>query len=206
MRKYFCLILLTLFTILVEAQTNWSANWITEPDCTNELNSWYCLRKDFLVNEIPDSALAKIAIDSKYWLWINGSLVVFEGGLKRIPSPENTYFDELDIAPYLVKGKNNISVLGWYFGKDGFSHFNSGKFGFLFECITPDFKILSDDSWKVIKNPAYQTCPAPFPNFRLPESSIKYDATLDMGDWFDVDYSTENWKIAEVLGACSCVR
>jgi len=200
MKKYFFLILFTVSNIVLEAQINWSAIWITEPDCTNEPNSWYCFRKDFIINDLPDSALAKIAVDSKYWLWINDSLVVFEGGMKRGPGPQDTYFDELDIAKYLIKGKNNLSMLGWFFGKDGFSHKNSGKFGFLFECIIPDLKILSDNTWKVKQNPAYQTCPAPFPNFRLPESSIKYDARLDMGVWYAKDYTTEDWETAKMLG------
>jgi hypothetical protein len=30
------------------------------------------------------TAMTKIAVDSKYWLWVNGQLVVREGGLKRI--------------------------------------------------------------------------------------------------------------------------
>jgi alpha-L-rhamnosidase len=182
------------------AQDNWQAKWITDPDCKNESNAWYCFRKDFILDKLPKKALAKIAIDSKYWLWINGKMVVFEGGLKRGPNPKDTYYDMVDISAYLTKGANNISALGWYFGKDGFSHMNSGKFGFLFECITPEITILTDASWKVMQNDAYQTCPSPLPNFRLPESSIKYDATKDMGTWYVNDYSVQNWKNARVLG------
>ena len=44
-------------------------------------------------------------------------MVVFEGGLKRGPNPEDTYCDEVDLAPYLKKGKNQVAVLVWYFGK-----------------------------------------------------------------------------------------
>ena len=184
----------------LNAQGVWRAKWITDPDCINETNSWSCFRKDFLLKNLPKKAIAKIAIDSKYWLWVNGEMVVFEGSLKRGPNPKDTYYDEVDITDYLTEGANNISVLGWYFGKDGFSHVNSGKFGFLFECITPELNILSDESWKVIKNEAYQTCPAPFANFRLPESSIKYDARKDLGVWYDNDYSVQRWKNAKVLG------
>jgi len=71
--------------------------------------------------QVPDEAIARIAADSKYWLWINDNLVVFEGGLKRGPNPEDTYYDEVDIAPYLKAGSNTIAALVWYFGKQGFS-------------------------------------------------------------------------------------
>ena len=54
----------------------------------------------------PEKAVAQIAVDSKYWLWINGQLAVFEGGVKRGPTPKDTYYDEVDLAPFLQKGKN----------------------------------------------------------------------------------------------------
>lgn len=200
MNKYIFLLVLIFININQNVQANWSASWITEPNCKNEPNSWYCFRKDFRLEKKPNTAIAKIAIDSKYWLWVNGLLVVFEGGLKRGPNPNDTYYDEVDISKYLVKGTNNISVLGWYFGKNGFSHKSSGKFGFLFECITPDIKIKSDSSWKVKKNSAYQTCPPPLPNFRLSESSIKYNATKGLGLWYSNDFSVHDWKNSVELG------
>lgn len=120
MRKYLLLLTFTVITLQLEAEVNWPANWITDQDGQNEPNSWFCFRKEFTLGEIPKTAIAKIAVDSKYWLWINGSLVVFEGGLKRGPSPQDTYYDELDISTYLINGENNISALGWCFGKDGF--------------------------------------------------------------------------------------
>jgi alpha-L-rhamnosidase len=200
MNKIILIFVLFFQISFVDAQDIWRAKWITDPDCQNESNSWFCFRKDFSLEKLPERAIAKIAIDSKYWLWINGKMVVFEGGLKRGPNPKDSYYDTIDISGYLTQGSNNISVLGWYFGKDGFSHVSSGKFGFLFECITPEINILSDASWKVIKNDAFQTCPAPFPDFRLPESSIKYDATKDLGIWYANNYSVQRWRNAKVLG------
>ncbi|WP_434037621.1 alpha-L-rhamnosidase C-terminal domain-containing protein [Formosa sp. 4Alg 33] len=202
--KFIILFFLVLFPCSKTiAQDQWKASWITDPAPATQdtSNVWYSLRKDFSLNDAPKEALAKIAVDSKYWLWVNGELVVFEGGLKRGPNPTDTYYDEKDIAKYLKKGKNTISVLAWYFGKDGFSHNSSGQFGFIFECITPSIQILSDDTWKIKHNIAYETCPEPFPNFRLSESSIRYDARKDLGEWYQNNYSTEKWKNARVLGS-----
>lgn len=184
----------------LSGQDKWQAKWITDPSSLSEANSWYCFRKDFPLERVPLKALAKIAIDSKYWLWVNGTMVVFEGGLKRGPNPNDTYYDKVDISNYLTKGTNTIAVLGWYFGKSGFSHVTSGKFGFIFECITPEMKVISDSSWKVKRHPAYGTCPAPLPNFRLPESSIRFDGRNDIGSWFTKDYSVGNWSNAKMLG------
>lgn len=200
MKKRLIIIFLIFHVFHVTAQDHWQAHWITDPSAKNEVNSWYSFRKDFSLEKTPQKALTKIAIDSKYWLWINGELVVFEGGLKRGPTPKDTYYDEIDIAQYLKKGKNNISVLGWFFGKEGFSHKNSGQFGFLFQCISPEIHIISDSSWKVTQNTAYESCPEPLPNFRLPESSIRYNAQKDIGNWQGTNFNTSHWKQAKILG------
>lgn len=201
MKKLFLFVLIALQVVNLCGQNRWEAKWITDPNSLSEANSWYCFRKDFSLNKVPLEALAKIAIDSKYWLWVNGTMVVFEGGLKRGPNPNDTYYDKVDISKYLTKGTNTIAVLGWYFGKNGFSHISSGKFGFIFECITPEMKVLSDSSWKVVRHPAYGSCPAPLPNFRLPESSIQYDGRKDIGSWFAADYSVSGWSNAKMIGA-----
>ncbi|MDR0541479.1 MAG: glycoside hydrolase, partial [Dysgonamonadaceae bacterium] len=82
--------------------TNAQSRWITSTDeKVNEPNTWIAYRKDVSVEKVPAAVIARIAVDSKYWLWINGEMVIFEGGLKRGPNPRDTYYDELDIAPFL---------------------------------------------------------------------------------------------------------
>lgn len=167
---------------VVSAQP-WQAKWITAADSKDTANSWFGFRKDFSLKAAPHQAIAKIAADSKYWLWINGEPAVFEGGLKRGPNPNDTYYDELDIAPYLKKGKNTITVKLWFFGKHGFSHNSSGQAGLIFDCAADGFSLQSDSSWHAFALREYQTAPPPFPNYRLPESSILYDARLADTKW-----------------------
>lgn len=155
-------------------------------------NLWSAYRKSFQLGQVPASAPARIAVDSKYWLWINGKMVVREGGLKRGPNPNDTYVDIVDLAPYLVAGKNQIAVLAWFFGKDGFSHKSSGKPGFLFELKAGDTVVSSDVSWKVARHPAFGQA-GNEPNFRLPESSVRFDARQDMVGWTSVDYDDRGW-------------
>jgi hypothetical protein len=143
---------------------NWSAQWIginqasTPGSSTSEItqtNLWTCLRKEFFLSQKPKTAEARIAVDSKYWLWVNGKLAVFEGGLKRGPNPRDTYFEVVDLGPYLRKGSNTIAVLAWYWGKQGFSYNCSGKAGFVFELTAGKTKIISDEKWKATRHPAY---------------------------------------------------
>ncbi len=76
-------------------------------------------------------AVFQIAVDSKYWLWVNGKLIVREGGLKRGPTPRDSYCDHVDLSPHLKAGINTLAVLVWYWGVDGSSHLSSGQGGLL---------------------------------------------------------------------------
>ena len=69
----------------------WKAQWINTERCQSATNTWLIYRKSFGVTDVPNQLIARIAADSKYWLWINDQLVIFEGGLKRGPSPSGTY-------------------------------------------------------------------------------------------------------------------
>jgi len=178
----------------------WSANWIWQ-EADGPANTWTCFRKKIELDNIPEFALAKIAVDSKYWLWINGNPVVFEGGLKRGPTPTDTYYEQIDLSEYLQEGSNVIAVQVWYFGKHGFSHHDSGKGGFLFECKIGEIVVKSDNSWKMMIHPAYEETVDPKPNSRLSESNVRFNSEKDiLGDWISVDYDDTSWLSAVEKG------
>lgn len=183
MKKYLLLLLFAALLLPAEAKSDWKAQWINTERCQSASNTWLAYRKTITIADVPNALTAHIAADSKYWLWINGRMVVFEGGLKRGPSPYDTYYDSVEIAPYLVSGENTIAVLVWHFGKNGFSHVNSGLAALLFEATAPGLEILSDKSWNCTVYDAYQNTEAPFPNYRLSESNIRFDARLAQEGW-----------------------
>lgn len=188
MKKHILLVLLIGCIVSVQAKSDWKARWINTERCQSVPNTWLAFRKTVEVEKVPQALVARIAADSKYWLWINGRMVVFEGGLKRGPSPYDTYYDSVDIAPYLTVGENTIAVLVWHFGKNGFSHVNSGLAALLFEAIAPGIEIISDKSWKCAVYDAYQDTDAPYPNYRLPESNIRFDARMERNGWNQPGY------------------
>lgn len=178
---------------------NWSAKRISAVQCQNEPNSWYNFRTDFNLESVPGKALTQIACDSKYWLWINGELVVFEGQLKRGPAPKDTYYDEVDIASFLKKGNNTVAVLLWFFGKDGFSHHNSRQAGLVFQCNA--IKLQSNSGWFARVDNAFQQTDEPNPNYSLSESNVKYDARKGNFDWINTDAKLSNFSKAVEIGA-----
>lgn len=188
-----------------QATTNWSAHWIGPAVSTTNL--WLCYRKSFSLPNQPTGAVARIAVDSKYWLWVNGQMAVREGELKREPNPNDTWYDQVDLAPFLQAGSNTIAVLQWYFGKTGFSHLSSGRAGFLFEMNADGTWVKSDTSWRMVTNPAFQLATTvPQPNFRLSESSLRYDARLDPGDWTSPGYDDSGWSAPIDWGSAGVPR
>ncbi|TSA32038.1 MAG: glycoside hydrolase [Verrucomicrobiaceae bacterium] len=188
------------FNLSSQAEAPWSAQWIGVPEAVAS-NEWLCFRKQVTLDAVPASVPVRIACDSKYWLWVNGEPVVFEGQLKRGPTPQDTYCDEIDLAPHLRRGENTIAVLLWYWGKPGFSHNSSGQAGLLFDA-TLDGKpfLISDTSWKVIRHPAFGNTDKPYPNFRLSEPNIQFDARLDIGSWMSPAFDDHTWAQAVEFG------
>jgi hypothetical protein len=174
--------------------------WITIPGFEHAENQWYRLRTVVNLQKKPKSALARISADSKYWLWINGELAVLEGQLKRGPNPNDTYYDKIDLAPWLKKGENTIAVQLWYFGRHGFSHNDSQMAGFYLDCQAGNEKIMSDGSWKIMKDKAFQDAGEPKGNFRLPESNVLFNANEDGEGWQQSGFDDSLWKYAQSMG------
>ena len=179
-----------------------SAKWIWAKNADNA-NTWVNLRKTFYIDKVPDKATADIAAESRYWLYINGSLAVFEGGLKRGLNPHDGYFDTVDIAKCLKKGKNTIAAAVWYYGSGtSFSSASCDCAGFLFQARIGEHLLVSDQSWKAEKDPAYLNSPdiePDFqPNYRLIESDIYYDANKSSEKFYLPELDDTLWQSAKV--------
>ena len=187
--------------ISTEEKTDWKAKWIWDEENLTQKNVWMCFSKKVNIDKVPEKLMADISADSKYWLYINGETVVFEGNVKRGPDKSSGYYDSVDIAPYLKEGENSICALVWYWDNEtSYSYCGSGQGGFIFEAISEDITIVSDKTWKVKRNSAYIDSSLYPPNYRLPEYSIYFDAREDMGDWTGEDYDASSWENATEYG------
>jgi hypothetical protein len=188
---------------ILDRGADWSAVWVGEPPHklrADRRNAWLCFRGEIEAGDSPERARLRVAVDSKYWLWINGELVVREGGLKRGPAPDTTYFDEIDIAEHLNAGKNQVSVMVWHFGRSGFSHADSGEVGLILEAKVDGKVSGTDATWKVYRHPSYSLSDQPLPNYRLSEPSYRFDARKDIGDWFAAGFDDRDWPSVYEFG------
>lgn len=201
------------------AAPTWEAQWIWQEE-DGPSNSWVAFRKQFDLETVPEKVTANISADSKYWMRINGELVVFEGSVARGPSParpwkrkkemwndppetkpSNTWYEEVDLSGYLKQGENTIAVLTWYWGRETHkgTHINSGKGGFIFQADFDGKRLISDKSWKVKADPAY-ALDSGEPDKNIVHYNVKYDARKEMGDWTSPDFSDSDWKAASEKG------
>jgi len=192
-------VLLASLATATTGAASWTGQWIGF-DLPPGPNQWIAYRHEFDVSDTGERAEARIACDSKYWLWLNGELVVFEGQLKRGPGPSSTYFDRVDLSGRLRRGKNTLAVLVWYFGREGMSHNSSGRHGLVFDAKIGDQPLISGADWRARPHPAYIQTGEPTPNWRLPESNVAFDARKDLTDWCEPGYDDSEWPPAIPMG------
>ena len=198
------LILILLFIFSGEYLYSSEAEWIWQKS-DGPANTWMAFRKEINLDRQPKSVIAKIAVDSKYWLWINGEMDVFEGALKRGPNRLDTYVDEIDLGKYLKKGNNTIAVLVWFWGKGGSSHNDSRKGALYFDTKIGTTSLVSDNTWKIKVHPAYKkltsTVEEDKPDNRLAEWPVIFDNRDNtIENWMNPGFDDSSWENAVTKG------
>ncbi|WJJ97727.1 alpha-L-rhamnosidase C-terminal domain-containing protein [Algibacter luteus] len=187
--------------------SNWNnVHWIWQQE-DGPSNTWMSFRKTVTLEDIPDQVEALIAVDSKFWLWINGEMVLFEGGLSRGPSqagdwnrkqnitPTNSWYDSINIQPYLKKGENTMAILVWYWGRETHkgTHIDSGKGGLLFSANIGNQQVVSDASWKALQHPGYDNMIEPASK-AIVQYSVQFNAQNAFGDWTEKAWYQNNFN------------
>lgn len=129
-----------------------------------------------------EKTLLRLSADSDYTLWVNGKMVAC-----------NQYgdyewykvYDEVDITPYLKKGKNAVAVLIWYFGEN-FQRYIAFQSGLIFEIEQGgQVCVESDESTLSRKSLAYQSGRKKWMTAQLGFSYL-YDANKE-DNWINGD-------------------
>lgn len=197
---------LAYYTSLEEyKKTDWNgAKWIWAS--TTSANSYVAFRKTFSLDKVPAEAVANIAAESKYYLWMNEELAVFDGASKRGATPYDGFYEQVDLADYLKQGENTLVILVSYNGRGGNSSVDPGKAGLLFEMQAGDVTVVSDSSFKANRLRAYRNqglLGADWPNYSqssmLAEWNVYYDARESVGDYTASDFDDSSWEGATVV-------
>ncbi|MBB3696617.1 hypothetical protein KMW28_23720 [Flammeovirga yaeyamensis] len=211
-------LLLLVSTAIFSNPIDWgNAQWIWQ-EKDSPSNTWMCFRKTVELEKVPEIIEAHISVDSKFWLWVNGEMVMFEGGLSRGPSqagewnrkekitPANSWYETVNIQSHLKEGKNTIAILVWYWGRETHkgTHIDSKKGGLLFHSQIGNQTVVSDKSWNVLQHTAYDNSIEP-PSKNLTQYGVQFDAQNALNDWtskawYMPDYNDKKWKKATEKG------
>ena len=196
----YTILFLSLSVSFLNACGDNEAQIITTAECIAD-GDWQCFYKEFNLLS-PNSAELRIAADTKYWLWVNGELVVREGGLKRGPTPTDSYCDVVSEVPNLKFGKNRVAILVQYYGRNSFSHRVTATPGLYFDLSSSLDHIVSNESWSAVRYEAMWQPPMEhnlqgFRKYRVAGANVGYDARKALDLTRNIDDSS--WSKAVVV-------
>lgn len=192
----------TPYTGLLESykKDEWNGYWIW--DKINAPDSYVAFRKEFEISKDITEAVIDISAESKYFMWVNGILTVYDGSSKRGPSVNDSFYDHVKITN-LKKGKNVIAFLTVYNGRSSDSSIDAGKAGLLFEMSVDDKVIKSDNTVKVKRLREYKNkslLKGDYPNYpqssMLGEWNVYFDAREATGNFFETSFDVSSWDNA----------
>ena len=128
------------------------------------------------VISVPEKALLRIGCETKYYLFVNGALAVFDGGLFRESSHGNGYYDTVDVTRFLKQGHNEIAVTVLYYGNGGRNNAYCEKAGLILACDT--LKLYSDSDTLCYSDNAYYNTVSENPSYLYGGDNTAYDARI----------------------------
>ncbi len=147
----------------------WRGRWIWDREpgeaywwrATAAESRFVYLRRSFVLGEPPDLLPARATCDSRYVLYVNGT-VAGRGPVRS--EPELLGWDELELAPQLVAGVNVIVALCRYYGRPGpwwvpaapLGTLGRGSFCFETGPGAP-LDLVSDTTWHAVPAPWQET-------------------------------------------------
>jgi alpha-L-rhamnosidase len=201
---------ITIFLVLIVkswslAQTKYEAPWISYPSANVSEYGVYHFRKAVELAEVPQKLLIHVSADNRYNLFVNGQRVCYGPAKGDL----HTYkYDVIDIAPFLKEGKNQLAALVYNGGKEKPLAFLSVQTAFFLKAEDDAFNELnSDESWKVLKNMAYQPISYYemlfkerwFYGFYACGPGDEVDASSYPWSWEQAEYDDSEWVTAENL-------
>lgn len=173
----------------------WKAKWITCPGISGEEYGVYLFRKDFELSGKLGQFIIHVSADNRYKLYVNEKQVCngpARGDLYK------WYFESVDIAPYLKKGKNIITAEVWNFAQFRPAAQVSSHTGFILQGNTSAESVVnSDSSWRVFRDLAYAPHNALY--FYIIGPGEKFNGELHPWNWQQPDFDISKWNKCKEL-------
>jgi len=176
----------------------WNAYWIAAPDETGTEYGVYYFRKSIDLTAKPSNFIVKVSADNRYKLFVNGTLVSLG------PARGDTYYwnyETVDIAPYLIAGKNTVAVIVWNEAGYRPEAQVSLRTGFILQGNSANEEILNtNNTWKCIRNKAYRPLTGiGYPTYYVAGPGEIVDMGKSVKGWMNTGFDDSAWPNAAAL-------
>ncbi|HLO59148.1 MAG TPA: alpha-L-rhamnosidase C-terminal domain-containing protein [Bacteroidales bacterium] len=175
----------------------WEAKWITVPGAPENGYGVYLFRKLIDVSGVPASYVIHVSADNRYKLYVNEKLVSVG------PARGDYYYwnyETVDIAPYLVEGRNIVAAKIWNEGNLRPEAQISWKTGFILQSDSPSQAgINTNDTWKCIRDTSYQPLTTnEVIGYYVTGPGEFIDMRKNMEGWNRMSFNDSTWKKAGI--------
>ncbi|MDP9081691.1 MAG: alpha-rhamnosidase [Bacteroidota bacterium] len=207
MKHFFTLLLAIAGLLLVKnnyaqslasnADRPWNSDWISSPHDNGLEYGVYYFRKNLDLAAKPSSFVIHVSADNRYKLFVNGTLVSLG------PARGDTYYwnyETVDLAPYLITGKNTIAALVWNEAQYRPEAQISVRTGFIIQGNLPAEEVLNTNTtWKCMRDMGHQPVPGFF--FAASKGEMVDMNLAAKGDWTATNYDDTTWPFAgKIMG------
>jgi hypothetical protein len=165
------------------------SQWIWPYDLRWDLHNAYALfRRDFTLDRVPRHAPLFITADQSYHLYINGAFVG-RGPARGFQS--HWPYDEIDVARWLVPGRNVLAVRAYNPGFSNFQYVHQGYAGLLVAATWGGGRLRTDRDWQCLPQPGIRRDMVHSSLQLFPQEH--FDARACPTDWMNSDFDDRHW-------------
>jgi len=172
----------------------WPASWISLSNEKIKCYGIYHFRKSFEIQSVPEHFTIHVSADCRYRLFINGIAVCFGPARSDL---RNWNYETLDIAPFLITGKNLLAAVVWNFGDENPGAQISLRTAFILQGNTDKENVVNtNNTWKIFKNNAYQPLNPRLYDYITVGPGEIIDAENYPWNWEKIGFDDSQWKNA----------
>ncbi|MBK8858524.1 MAG: alpha-L-rhamnosidase N-terminal domain-containing protein [Opitutaceae bacterium] len=165
------------------------SEWIWPYDLRWDLHNAYALfRRDFTLDRVPRHAPLFITADQSYHLYLNGAFVG-RGPARGFQS--HWPYDEIDVARWLVPGRNVLAVRAYNPGASNFQYVHQGYAGLLVAATWGGGRLRTDRDWQCLPQPGIRRDMVHSSLQLFPQEH--FDARACPTDWMNSDFDDSKW-------------